>query len=119
MNTTIHIIKQLKWSLLTLTITYIGYIKEFNDKDPKFKVGDHVKISKYKKVFAKEYTPNWLEDVFVIKEVRNTVPWTYAINNWNRLLLLLLLVIRKDWNILWKRTTKNKDFGKKKSLKEN
>ena len=55
----------------------------------------------------------------MIKEVRNTVPWTYAINNWNRLLLLLLLVIRKDWNILWKRTTRNKDFGKKKSLKEN
>ena len=50
--------------------------KEINDKDPKFKVGDHVRISKYKKRFAKGYTPNWSEEVFVIKKVKNTVSWT-------------------------------------------
>ena len=53
--------------------TYIDSIKEVNDEDPKLKVGDHVRISKYKETFAKGYTPNWSEEVFVIKEVKNTV----------------------------------------------
>ena len=63
--------------------TYIDSKKEVNDKDPKFKVGDHVRISKYKNIFAKGYTPNWSEEVFVIKKVKNTVPWTYVINDLN------------------------------------
>ena len=50
---------------------------------PKFEVGDHVRISKYKNIFAKEYTPNWLEEVFVINKIKNTVPWTYAISDLN------------------------------------
>ena len=54
-----------------------------NKKDPKFKVGDNVRISKYKNIFAKGYTPNWSEEVFVISEIKNTVPQTYAINNFN------------------------------------
>ena len=41
-----------------------------NDKDPMFKVGDHVRICKYKKSFAKGYTPNWSEEVFVIKKLK-------------------------------------------------
>ena len=53
--------------------TYINADKEINYKDPKFKVGDRVRISKYKKIFAKEYMPNWKEEVFVIKKVKNTV----------------------------------------------
>ena len=57
--------------------------KDVNDKDPKFKVRDHVRISKYKNIFAKGYPPNWSEEVFVIKEVKNTVPWTYVINDLN------------------------------------
>ena len=44
--------------------TYIDFKKEVNDKDPKFKVADHVRISKYKNIFAKESTPNWSEEVF-------------------------------------------------------
>ena len=63
--------------------TYINSIKEVSDKDPKFKVRDHVRISKYKNIFAKGYTPNWSEEVFMIKEVKNTVPWTYVINDLN------------------------------------
>ena len=55
----------------------------FNDKNPKFKVRDHVRISKYKNIFAKRYTPNWSEEVFVIKNNKNTVPWTYVINDLN------------------------------------
>ena len=62
---------------------YINTDKEINNKDRKFKVGDHVRISKYKNIFAKGYMPNWSEEVFVIKKVRNTVPWTYAINDLN------------------------------------
>ena len=45
---------------------YIDFGKEVNDNDPKLKVGDHVRISKYKNIFAKDYTPNWSEEVFVI-----------------------------------------------------
>ena len=62
--------------------TYIDFKKEIN-KDPKFKVGDHVKISKHKNIFTKGYTSNWSEEVFVVKKVRNTVPWTYVINDLN------------------------------------
>ena len=57
--------------------------KEISNKDPKFKVGDRVRISKYKNIFAKGYMPNWSEEVFVIKKVKNTVPWTYVINDLN------------------------------------
>ena len=63
--------------------TYIDSIKEANDKDPKLKVGDHVRISKYQNIFAKRYDPNWSEEVFVIKEATNTVPWAYFINDLN------------------------------------
>ena len=59
--------------------TYINANKEINNKDPKFKVG----ISKYKNIFTKGYMPNWSEEVFVIKKVKNTVPWTYVINDLN------------------------------------
>ena len=47
-----------------------------NKKHSKFKVGGNVRISKYKKIFAKVYTPNWSEEVFIINEIKNTVPWT-------------------------------------------
>ena len=63
--------------------TYIDFKKEVIDKDPKLKVGDYVRISKYKNIFGKEYTPNWSEEVFVIKKVKNTVPWTCIINDLN------------------------------------
>ena len=63
--------------------TYIDFKKEVNDKDPKFKVGDHVRISKHKNIFAKGYTPNWSEKVFVIKKVENTVLWSSVINSLN------------------------------------
>ena len=63
--------------------TYIDFKKEVNDKDPKFKVGDHVRISKYKNIFAKGYTPNWSKEVFVVSKIKNTVPWAYIINDLN------------------------------------
>ena len=54
--------------------TYIDFGKEVNDDDPKFKVGDHVRISIYKNIFAKSYTPNLSEEVSVVKKIKNTVP---------------------------------------------
>ena len=55
--------------------TYIDWKKEINGKDSKVKVGDHVRISKL--------TPNWSEDFFVNKKIKNTVPPTYVINDLN------------------------------------
>ena len=60
---------------------YIESSKEVNYQDPKFKIGHNVRISKYKNVFAKGYTPNLSEEVFVIKKVKNTVPWKYVISD--------------------------------------
>ena len=62
---------------------YFDFKEEVNDKDPKFKVGDQVRIYKYKNIFAKGYTTNWSEEIFVIKKVENTVPWRYVINDIN------------------------------------
>ena len=63
--------------------TYINADKKINNKDPKFKLGNRVRISKYKNVFAKGYVPNWSEEVFVVNKIKNTVPWTYEINDLN------------------------------------
>ena len=57
--------------------------REVNHIHPKFKVADHVGISKYKNIFSERYTTNWSEEVFVIKKIENTVPWTYVINDLN------------------------------------
>ena len=63
--------------------TYIDSSKEINDKNSKFKIVDNVRISDYKYVFAKGYTPNWSEEIFMIKKVKNAVPWTYVTNDLN------------------------------------
>ena len=62
---------------------YIDFEKEVHNKDPKFKVGDYLRISKYKNSFSKGYIPNWYEEVFIISKIKNTVPWTYVINDLN------------------------------------
>ena len=64
-------------------IQHIMKGKKCNDKYSKFTVGDHVKVSKYKNVFAKGYIPNWSEKVFAIKKVNSTVSWTFIINDCN------------------------------------
>ena len=55
--------------------TYIDFEKEVNDKNSKFKIGDRVRISKYKNIFAKGYMPNWSKEVF--SKIKNTIPGTY------------------------------------------
>ena len=57
--------------------------EESNKKDPKIKIGDHVRISKYKNIFAKGCTPNWSEEVFIISKINNKVTWTYFISDMN------------------------------------
>ena len=63
--------------------SFAEYNEEYNEKDPKFKVGYHIRISKYKNIFAKGYAPNWSEEIFVINQIKNTVPWTYVIRDLN------------------------------------
>ena len=63
--------------------SYAEYNEDSNEKDPKFKVGDHVRISKYKNIFAKGYTRNCSEEAFVVSKIKNTVPWTYVISDFN------------------------------------
>ena len=63
--------------------TYIDFKKELNNQDPKFKIGDHVKISKHKNVFAEGYMSNWSEEIFIISKIKNTVPWTHVLNDLN------------------------------------
>ena len=63
--------------------TYIDFRKENNKEDPEFTVSNHVRTSKYKSMFAKGYVPNWSQEVFPIKTVKNTVPWTYVISDLN------------------------------------
>ena len=63
--------------------TYSDSNKEINEKYSKFSTGDTVRISKYKDIFAKDYTLNWSEEVFVVKKAKSIVPWTYLINDCN------------------------------------
>ena len=58
--------------------TYIDFKNNVNDK-----VGDHVRISKYKNIFAQGYMRNWSEEVFISSKIKNAVPWTYIINDLN------------------------------------
>ena len=91
--------------------TSIDYEEEVNDKDPKFKVGDHVRIPKYKNIFAERYLLNWSEEVFVINKIKNTVLWTY---------LLMILMVKKLLEHFMKKNCKRlikKNLGQKGWLK--
>ena len=79
-NNTVH--RSIKVKPIDITSdSYAEYNEYFNKKDPKFKVGDHVRVSKYKNIFAKGYNPNWTEEVFVLGKIKNTVPWTYVVSD--------------------------------------
>ena len=81
-NNTIH--KTIKVKPIDVTSDYYAeYNKDPNKKNPKFKVGDHIRISKYKNIFAKGYAPNWSEEVFVVNKIKNTVPQAYVISDLN------------------------------------
>ena len=59
------------------------YIDEYNLKNARFNVGDRVRISKFKNMFAKGYTPNWSKEIFIINKINDTVPWTYSLKDLN------------------------------------
>ena len=59
------------------------FIDEHNEKDSRFKVGDRVRISKFKNIFAKGYTPNWSKEIFIVDKINDTVPYTYNIKDLN------------------------------------
>ena len=82
MSIIIHITDQLRWNHVKDN-TYIDFKKDVNNRDPKFKVSDHVKIYKYKNIFAKGYIQDLSEEVFIVSKIKNTVPWTYVTNNLN------------------------------------
>ena len=81
-NNTVH--RAIKLKPVDVTSgSYAEYNKDSNEKYPKFKVGHHVRISKYKNIFAKGYTQNWSEEDFVVIKIKDTVPWTYVISDLN------------------------------------
>ena len=83
-NNTYH--KTIKMKSINVNTNYYAeYHVDSNkkDPDPKFQVCDHIRISKWKNIFPKGYTPNWSEDVFVIRKIKNIFPGTYVINNLN------------------------------------
>ena len=81
-NNTVH--RTIKMKPLDVTDdSYAEQNEDFNKKDHKCKVGDHVRISKHKNMFPKGYSPNWSEEVFVVSKIKNTVPWTYVASDLN------------------------------------
>ena len=59
------------------------YIDEYNKKSARFNVNNRVRISKFKNIFAKGYTPNWSKEIFIINKINNTVPYTYNLKDLN------------------------------------
>ena len=81
-NKTVH--RSIKMKLIDITSdSYAKHNEDSNKKNPKFQVYHHFRISKYKNNFAKRYTPNWSEEVFVVRKIKNTVPRTYFISDLN------------------------------------
>ena len=81
-NNTVHRTIKMKPTDVT-SDPYAEYKEDSNEKDRKFKIGNRVRISKYKNIFAKGYTANWSEKVFVVSKIKNIVPWTYNISDLN------------------------------------
>ena len=81
-NNTVHRTIKMK-PIDVISDSYAEYNENSNEKYLKCKTGDHVRVSKYKNIFAKGYTQNQLEETFVVSKIKNTVPWTYAISDLN------------------------------------
>ena len=79
-NKTVHRSIKMK-PIDTASDSYAEYNEDSNEKDPKFKVGDHVRILKYKNIFVKGYTQNWIEELFVVSKIKDILPWTYVISH--------------------------------------
>ena len=82
-NNTYHRTTKMKPVDVKLSM-YMNFDKENNYESPKFKVGDNVRISRYKNIFTKDYVLNLSETVFVITKIKNTVSWAHVISDLNR-----------------------------------
>ena len=80
-NNTKH--STIKMKLMDVKDNKRVYIAEHNEKYSRFKVGDRVRISKYKNIFAKGYTPNWSREIIIVNKINDTVPYTYNIKDLN------------------------------------
>ena len=81
-NNTVH--RTIKMKPIDVTCdSFAEYNEDSNKINSKFKVGDHVRISKQSNIFAKRYAPDWSEEIFIVSKIKNTVPWTYVINDPN------------------------------------
>ena len=81
-NNTVHRTIKMK-SIDVASNSYAACSEDSNEKEPTFRVGDHVRVSKYKNIFAKGYTQNCSEEVFVVSKIKDTVPSTYVISDLN------------------------------------
>ena len=59
------------------------YVEESSEKSARFSVGDRVRISKFKNIFAKGHMPNGSKEIFVVNKIKNTIPWTYELKDLN------------------------------------
>ena len=81
-NTRVH--RTIKMKPIDVTSNfYAEYNEDSNEKDPKFKVGNHVRFSKYKSIFAKRYTPNGQKKFLLLVGLKIQFLWTYAISDLN------------------------------------
>ena len=78
------------------------YIDEHNEKDSRFKVGDRVRISKFKNIFAKGYTPNWSKEIFIVNKINDTVPYTYNIKDLNNEEIIVSFMIENYKRVYYK-----------------
>ena len=81
------------------------YNEDSNFTKPKFKVVDRVRISKYKNIFAKVYTQNWSEEVFVVSKIKNTVLWNYVICELNCEKIAFKVFVKKNCQKLVKKNS--------------
>ena len=103
MNTTIHYQRTIKMKPTDVkNDSFAEYNEKPNEKDPKFKVNDHVRISKYKDIFPKGYAPNRSEKIFVFKNIKNTIPWTYVIHDVNDEDIVESFSVKALQNVKWK-----------------
>ena len=79
-NNTVHRTMKVK-PIDVISDSYGEYNEDSNEKDPKFKVGHRVRISKYKNIFGKGYSQNWSEEVSIFTKIKNTVAWAYVISD--------------------------------------
>ena len=101
-NNTVH--RTIKMKPIDVTNDFFAeYNEESNKRNPKFKFGDHARISKCKNIFTKGYVPNWSEEVFIVNKIKNTVGWPYTISDLNSEQIIGSFFMKKNCKRLTKK----------------